>query len=507
MLSSDSAPSQQPDLHVTSRPSKFIKAGDLVIIFISRDKPPLPLTITPGQELNNNYGTFLHDSMIGLPFGAKIASRNARGFVHVLRPNSELWTLALPHRTQILYTPDMSFITAHLGITPGARVIEAGTGSGSFSHYLTRTVARNHLQSRGVGWKGKAVETKGQDQRNGRDTRVDKRDGRVWSFEFHAGRAVKAWNEFEDHGLFPTLSLRHRNVCKSGFGLQGVAEAVFLDLPAPWEALQHAAKALRNDVACRICCFSPCVEQVLKTVAALRRGGNASREGEVEAVWADIETYECLNRTHMTLWTGPGGQTSNAPIEEAIARILSVEERKGRRREAQIEKAKRERAIRLQQAEAKADVEDGNVVTVEDSGKEDEAASKVGEKRKREEGEDKEQSNRKGKGAPQADVEPITARTKDGKLLHRSNVYSRTIPEMKGHTSYLTFATLLPRVVRQEADPTLEREKDLERRKLAGQEKARQRKAEREAEEKEREEETGGEVEAGSIEMAEASTE
>jgi DNA-binding transcriptional regulator GbsR (MarR family) len=55
---------------------------------------------------------------------------------------------------------------------------------------------------------------------------------------------------------------------------------------------------------------------------------------------------------------------------------------------------------------------------------------------------------------------------------------------MKGHTSYLTFATLLPRVVRQEADPTLEREKDLEKRKLAGQERAKERRAQREAEEK-----------------------
>jgi hypothetical protein len=56
--------------------------------------------------------------------------------------------------------------------------------------------------------------------------------------------------------------------------------------------------------------------------------------------------------------------------------------------------------------------------------------------------------------------------------------------QMKGHTSYLTFATLLPRVVRQEADPTLEREKEVERRKLIGQEKARLRRQEKEAEEK-----------------------
>lgn len=49
-------------------------------------------------------------------------------------------TLALPHRTQILYLPDIAFITSFLNIVPGSSVIEAGTGSGSFSHSLVRTV-------------------------------------------------------------------------------------------------------------------------------------------------------------------------------------------------------------------------------------------------------------------------------------------------------------------------------------------------------------------------------
>jgi tRNA A58 N-methylase Trm61 len=38
----------------------------------------------------------------------------------------ELWTLALPHRTQILYMPDISLILLELDIKPGSIVIEAG---------------------------------------------------------------------------------------------------------------------------------------------------------------------------------------------------------------------------------------------------------------------------------------------------------------------------------------------------------------------------------------------
>lgn len=55
-----------------SRPSKFIQEGDLIIIFMSRDRPPIPITVTCGHETSNAYGSFLHDSMIGLPFGAKV---------------------------------------------------------------------------------------------------------------------------------------------------------------------------------------------------------------------------------------------------------------------------------------------------------------------------------------------------------------------------------------------------------------------------------------------------
>ncbi len=80
--------------------------------------------------------------MVGMPYGSKMISKNGRGYVYLLRPTPELWTLALPHRTQILYAPDMSFISMKLNMGPGSRVIEAGTGSGSFSHVIARTVGR-----------------------------------------------------------------------------------------------------------------------------------------------------------------------------------------------------------------------------------------------------------------------------------------------------------------------------------------------------------------------------
>lgn len=85
-----------------------------------------PLLITPGKELNNKFGHYKHSDLVGISYGSRVASRNGRGFIHVLRPTPELWTMALPHRTQILYLSDIAFITSWLDVRCGSRVIEAG---------------------------------------------------------------------------------------------------------------------------------------------------------------------------------------------------------------------------------------------------------------------------------------------------------------------------------------------------------------------------------------------
>ena len=167
----------------------------------------------------------------------------------------ELWTRSLRHRTQILYLPDIAFITQMLDIRPGSRVIECGTGSGSFSHSLARAASPN---------------------------------GHLFTFEYHEIRAQMAKKEFEEHRLSPELvTITHRDVCKNGFGMENVADAVFLDLPAPWEAIPHAKAAMDRSKLARICCFSPCIEQVQKTCAALREHG-----------FFDIQMYECLIKEH-----------------------------------------------------------------------------------------------------------------------------------------------------------------------------------------------------------------
>ncbi len=85
-----------------------------------------PLQIQAGKDFNSRFGNYRQSDFIGIPYGSKVGAKNGKGFVHLLRPTPELWTMALPHRTQILYIADISFITSYLNIHKGSTVIEAG---------------------------------------------------------------------------------------------------------------------------------------------------------------------------------------------------------------------------------------------------------------------------------------------------------------------------------------------------------------------------------------------
>lgn len=72
------------------------------------------------------------------------------------------------------------------------------------------------------------------------------------------------------------VKVAHRDVCASradgggfGEGLDGKADAVFLDLPEPWLAVRHAKSALKPGK--KVCSYSPCIEQVRNAVDTASR--------------------------------------------------------------------------------------------------------------------------------------------------------------------------------------------------------------------------------------------
>ncbi|KAL4261575.1 tRNA (adenine(58)-N(1))-methyltransferase catalytic subunit TRM61 [Pleurotus pulmonarius] len=373
--------------------AREIAPGDTVIAWLTRDLIQ-PLVVTPGKDLNIRFGYYRHDDLVGVPYGSKVGSRNGKGFIHVLRPTPELWTMALPHRTQILYLADIAFITSQLDIKPGSRVVEAGWFMDvEIFHFCSPTTFRLFVPIPGSNFLFFAGTGSG-------------------SFSHSVARASKAKEEFTRHGLADIVTLTHRNVCKDGFTVESAADAVFLDLPMPWSAIPQAKKALRKDCLTRICCFSPCIEQVQRTVTALNDAG-----------FTEITMYESLVRPHEVDQVPP-----MRSIDDACEILKKAEQKREDKRLRQIA-ATRQNLANKRKREGEADL-------AEDESHHDTGS---GKRTKTDEIDDIPQEpislDRNIAGSSEvADSTKPTAKT----------TVSKAFPEVRGHTSYLTFACLLP---------------------------------------------------------------
>lgn len=354
-----------------------ISEGDLVLAFVSRGLIK-PFYVTKGESLNTRYGNFEHDRMIGMKYGSQMAGARDKGFVHLLQPTPELWTLSLPHRTQIVYSPDSSYIVQRLGITSGSRVIEAGTGSASFTHAFARTVDR---------------------------------EGRLFTYEFHEPRFLEAKQELEKHGLLEVNTLAtHRDVCHDGFEIENLpekftrnnsidADAIFLDLPSPWTAIPHLPKVISQTSRVGLCCFSPCIEQVDKTIEALEAHG-----------WTGIEMVEIAGRRY------EARKEMVRDLKDVVKRLKDIQGRKTlgveSRRLARVGDKKAKEGSQGVKREI-SEVESDETALPEPSSK---------------------GYNPFGKGM----------RIREGDEQFKWKQVTKIEPEIKTHTSYLTFAYLVP---------------------------------------------------------------
>ena len=105
--------------------SETVQEGDVAIVYLGHESM-MAVKVQKNGQTQTRYGAIRHSSdLIGKRYGSKVTCSKG-GWVLVLHPTPELWTVNLPHRTQILYTTDIATITMMLELKPGAVVCESG---------------------------------------------------------------------------------------------------------------------------------------------------------------------------------------------------------------------------------------------------------------------------------------------------------------------------------------------------------------------------------------------
>jgi tRNA (adenine57-N1/adenine58-N1)-methyltransferase catalytic subunit len=212
------------------------------------------LTLKAGETYQLSGHKIAHDELIGKPDGSLVTLSGGKAML-ALRPTFGEYVLKMPRGAQVLYPKDLALIPMWADVYPGARVFEAGTGSGALTMALLRAVGPRGL---------------------------------VVTYEAREDFARTAMTNIERYlGPVPNLIPLRRNAYE-GIDLleDGVPfDRLVLDLPEPWQVVPHAARVLRSGGV--YLSFVPTVPQVQQTVEALERA----------AVFGMMETFETLLRT------------------------------------------------------------------------------------------------------------------------------------------------------------------------------------------------------------------
>jgi tRNA (adenine57-N1/adenine58-N1)-methyltransferase len=195
-------------LSETDRPRYVFREGDHALIIDRRGRRYL-LQLRSSATFHSHLGTFAHDTLISQNEGARITTSKGHVLLAV-KPTMAEFTRQMPRIATVVYPKDLGAIITYGDIFPGARVLEAGTGSGALTIALTRAVGER---------------------------------GEVTSYDVRPDMMERA---LENVGA---MLLDHsRLTIKQGDVYQGFEEEaldrIVLDLPEPWHVVPHASRAL-----------------------------------------------------------------------------------------------------------------------------------------------------------------------------------------------------------------------------------------------------------------------
>ena len=213
-------------------PTSIARDGDLAQLVGLRHKHFI-IPLQAGAKFETHRGILMHDDLIGKTWGTQVFSHIGSPF-YLLQPSLGDLLIDLPRTTQILYPKDIGFIFVTMGIGPGQKVMEAGTGSGSMTTALAHAVGPQ---------------------------------GRVISYEVKPDVQNLARKNLTRFSLESRVDFKLRDISE-GFDETDV-DSFFLDVPNPYDYTAQVRNALKPGGF--LCCLIPTMNQVEKTLIALRQ--------------------------------------------------------------------------------------------------------------------------------------------------------------------------------------------------------------------------------------------
>lgn len=203
------------------------------VLLIDKKERKYLIRLKRGGKFSSHLGIIEHDQIMGKEEGS-IVSSDMGGQYLVLTPTLKDFVRKMPRGTQIIYPKDIGSIIIWADIFPGARVIEAGTGSGALTLNLLRAIGTSGL---------------------------------LISYEKREDFLKKASKNIYDFVSQPSnLVLKCKDIY-SGIDEDNI-DRIVLDLPEPWKIIPHAINSLKNGGI--IISLIPTMLQVMTFVDSLR---------------------------------------------------------------------------------------------------------------------------------------------------------------------------------------------------------------------------------------------
>ncbi|ACK42874.1 MULTISPECIES: tRNA (adenine-N1)-methyltransferase [Dictyoglomus] len=208
-----------------------ISEGEWVVLFDSKRR--YLIQVEREKIFHFHKGYIRHNDIIGMEEGSIIRSSQGANLL-VLRPTYSDFILEMPRGAQIIYPKDIATILVWADIYPGARVLEAGIGSGALTIALLQAVGET---------------------------------GTVISYEIREDFAKRALSNIENFlGKKDNHILRLKDIYEEI--IDENIDRIILDLPEPWRAIDNILKALRPGGI--FLAYTPTIIQAQKTVEALK---------------------------------------------------------------------------------------------------------------------------------------------------------------------------------------------------------------------------------------------